>query len=119
MNLTALVETKDAVLLALIAMIPLLAAQLPAIILSVRNGRKLDESKKVQKDIHTLVNSQRGETLRTGAAAARALAVAEPSYKNLSLAETAEKEYADHLNQQSIVDTRQKLESLEANQKGG
>jgi hypothetical protein len=99
--------------LALLVALPLILAQVAAILVSLRNGRKLDANTAVQKDIHTLVNSQMGQQKLATALAARALAIAQPNDKNREAADLAEKAYADHQTQQAIVDTRAKLTDLE------
>lgn len=55
--------------------------------------------------IHTLVNSQYGESLRVGMVSARALFVAEPTADNKRLAEEAALKYADHVQKQAVVDS--------------
>lgn len=54
--------------------------------------------------IHTLVNSQRGQTLRMLAVTARAKAVITQDAKDLAAATEAEQEYADHELKQSRAD---------------
>lgn len=61
---------------------------------------------KVLRDVHTLSNSQMGDTLWTGMVAARNLAYSQPTQENIRLAAIAEERYTQHQAKQAKVDKR-------------
>ena len=67
-------------------------------------ARERAEMVKVGKDTHTLVNSQRGATLRALAVALRIIARDRPTPENVAAAERAEHDSRDHETEQAKVD---------------
>jgi hypothetical protein len=59
-------------------------------------------------DVHTLVNSQRGATLKALAVALRATASHRPTPETLAAADAAEKESQEHDARQARVDAEEK-----------
>lgn len=86
---------SDPVLIALFTVtVPSLIFQ----VLAYLNGRK----------IHTLVNSQYGDSLWIGMVSARNLAASRPTEENKLLADVAAQKYYDHQAKQSRVDDGKK-----------
>jgi len=54
--------------------------------------------------VHTLVNSQYGESLRIGMVSAEALRIAKPTADNIRMADEARVKWEDHVAKQAALD---------------